>query len=95
MDKNDNMDGGNSACGNEIIKGKPSRVWCTIERIKQHHENHKHKSFYLTPSLLSDFTCNHRYELKLDLLEFEKFCKEKLHARKEKKMAHVKPYERM
>ncbi len=75
MDKNDNMDGGNSACGNEIIKGKPSRVWCTIERIKQHHENHKHESICLTPSLLLDFTCNPKHKLKLDLWESKKFCK--------------------
>jgi hypothetical protein len=46
-------------------------------------------------TLLLDFTCNHRHELKLNLLEFEKFCKEKLQAKKEKKMARVKPYERM
>jgi hypothetical protein len=31
----------------------------------------------------------------LDLWEFKKFHKEKLHAKKEKKMARVKPYEIM
>jgi len=55
----------------EITKGKPSGVWCTIERIKQHHENYKHKSFWLNPSLVLDFTCNHRHELELDLWKFE------------------------
>jgi hypothetical protein len=31
----------------------------------------------------------------LDFWESKKFCKEKLHAKKEKKMAHVKPHEKM
>jgi hypothetical protein len=79
----------------EITKGKLSQVWCTIERVKQHHEDHKHESFRLTPSLLLDFTSNPRHELGLDLWEYEKLCKEKLHARKENKMTCVKPYERM
>jgi hypothetical protein len=79
----------------EITRGKPSQVWCTIGHIKQHHENHKHKSFCLTPSLLLDFICNFKHKLKLDLWEFEKFHKEKLQAKKEKTMAHVKPYKRM
>ncbi len=64
----------------EITKGKPSQVWCTIERVKQHHEDHKDESFCLTPSLLLDITCNPRHELKLDLWEFEKIRKEKLQA---------------
>jgi hypothetical protein len=76
----------------EIIKGKPSRVGCTIQRVKQHHEDHKHESFCLTPSLFLDVTCNPRYQLKIDLWEFEKIRKENLQARKEKKMARVKPY---
>jgi len=79
----------------EIIRSKPSQVWCTIECIKQHHEIHKHESLCLTPSLLLDFTCNFRDELKLDLWEFQKFHKEKLQTRKEKKMARVKPYEKI
>jgi hypothetical protein len=78
----------------EITKGKPCRVGCTIQRVKQHHEDHKHESFYLTPSLLLDITCNPRHELELDLWESEKIRKEKLQARKEKKMARVKPYEK-
>jgi hypothetical protein len=68
----------------KIMRGKPNQVWCTIERIKHHHENHKHESFYLTPSLFLDFTCNFKHELKLDLWKFENFHKEKLHARKKK-----------
>jgi len=79
----------------EITRGKPSRVWCTIGHVKQHHEDHKHESFCLTSSLLSDIICNPRHELKLDLWEYEKICKGKLQARKEKKMARVKPYEKM
>jgi len=79
----------------EITKGKPNRVWCTIGRVKKHHEDHKHKSFYCIPSLLLDITCNPRHELKLDLWEFEKIHKEKLQAKKEKKMTCVKPYEKM
>ncbi len=79
----------------EIMKGKPSQIWCTIGHVKQHHEDHKHESFYLTPSLLLDITCNPRHELKLDLWESEKIRKRKLQARKEKKMARVKPYEKM
>ncbi len=78
----------------EITRGKPSRVWCTIGRVK-HHEDHKHKSLCLTPSLLLDITCNPRHELKLDLWESEKIRKGKLQARKEKKMTCVKPYEKM
>jgi hypothetical protein len=78
----------------EITKGKPSRVRCTIQRMKQHHEDHKHKSFYLTPSLLLDVTCNRRHQLESDLWESKKIRKEKLQARKEKKMARVKPYEK-
>ncbi len=77
----------------EITKGKPCRVGCTIQRMK-HHEDHKHESFYLTPSLLLDITYNPRRELELDLWESEKIRKEKLQARKEKKMARVKPYEK-
>jgi hypothetical protein len=77
----------------EITKGKPNRIWCTIECIKQHHENHKHKSLCLNPSLLLDFTCNPKHELKLDFWKSKKFYKEKVHAKKEKKMAHVKSYE--
>jgi hypothetical protein len=66
-----------------------------IGRVMQHHEDHKHESFYLMPSLLLDFTCNPKYELELDLWESEKLRKEKLHAKKEKKMACVKPYEKI
>jgi hypothetical protein len=62
----------------EITKGKPSRIWCTIERVKQHHEDHKHVSLCLTPSLLLNFICNPRHELELDLWEFIKLRKEKL-----------------
>ncbi len=69
----------------KITRAKLSQVWCTIECIKQHHEDHKHESLCLTPSLFLDFTCNHNHELKLDLWEFKKFCKEKLWARKGKK----------
>jgi hypothetical protein len=79
----------------EITRSKPSRVWCTIEHVKQHHEDHKHKSFCLTPSLILDFIYNRRHELELDLWESEKFRKKKLHVKKEKKMAHFKPYEIM
>jgi len=79
----------------EITKGKPRRVGCMIQRVKQHHEDHKHKLFFLTPSLLLDITCNPKHELELDLWESEKIRKEKLQARKEKKMARVKPYEKM
>ncbi|CAK9209717.1 unnamed protein product [Sphagnum troendelagicum] len=79
----------------EITNGKPCRVGCMIQRVKQHHEDHKHESFFLTPSLLLDVTCNPRYALESDLWESEKIRKEKLQARKEKKMARVKPYERL
>ncbi len=47
----------------EITKGKLSRVGCTIQRVKQHYEDHKHESFCLTPSFLLDITCNPRHEL--------------------------------
>jgi len=73
----------------EITRGKPSRVWCTIGRVKQHHEDHKHESLCL------DITCNPRHELELILWESEKIRKEKLQTRKEKKMARVKPYDKM
>jgi len=66
----------------EITKGKPSRVWCTIGCVKQHHEDHKHESLCLTSSLLLDITYNPRHELKLDLWESEKIRKEKLQERK-------------
>ncbi len=79
----------------EITKGKPCRVGCTIQRMKQHHEDHKHESFCLTPNLLLDITCNRKHELELDLWESKKIRKEKLQARNGKKMAHVKPYEKM
>jgi hypothetical protein len=49
----------------------------------------------LTPSLILDITCNLKHELELDLWEFEKIHKEKLQARKEKKMAQFKPDEIM
>jgi hypothetical protein len=78
-----------------ITKGKPCRVGCTIQRVKQHYEDHKNESFCLTPSLLLDITCNPRHELELDLWEFKRIRKEKLQARKGKKMARVKPYEKM
>jgi len=64
--------------GMEITINKLNWVLCTIKCIKQHHEDHKHESFYLTQSLLLDFTCNPRHKLKLYLWKFEKFCKEKL-----------------
>jgi hypothetical protein len=79
----------------KITKGKLSRVWCTIKCVKQHHEDHKHESLCLTPSLLLDITCNPRHGLELDLWESVKIRKEKLQAKKEKKMARVKPYEKM
>ncbi len=78
-----------------ITKGKLCQVGCTIQRVKQHYEDHKHESFSLTPSLLLDITCNPRHELELDLWELEMIRKEKLQARKGKKMARVKPYEKM
>ncbi len=74
----------------EITKGKPSRVGCTIQRVKQHLEDHKHELFLLTPSLLLDITCNPRHELESDLRESEKIRKEKLQARKEKKIQHLR-----
>jgi hypothetical protein len=49
----------------------------------------------LTPSLLLDITCNFKHGLELDLWESEKICKEKLQVKKEKKLASVKPYEKM
>ncbi|CAK9220349.1 unnamed protein product [Sphagnum troendelagicum] len=79
----------------EIMGGKPGRVEYTIQRVKQHHGDHKHESFFLTPSLLLDLTCNPRHELELDLWESEKIRREKLQARKGKRMARVKPYEKM
>jgi hypothetical protein len=79
----------------EITRGKPSRIWYTIGRVKQYHENHKHESLCLTPNLLLDIICNLKDELKLDLWESEKIRKEKLQARKEKKMTRVKPYEKL
>jgi hypothetical protein len=51
----------------EITKGKPRRVGCMIQCVKQHHEDHKHESFCLTSSLLLDITCNPKHELELDL----------------------------
>ncbi len=78
----------------EITKGKPCRVGYTIQCVKQHHEDHKHESFYLTPSLVLDITYNPRHELKLNLWESKKIPKKKLQARKGKKMARVKPYEK-
>jgi len=62
----------------EITKGKPCRIGCTIQRMKQHHENHKHESLYLTPSLLLDITCNPRHELELDLWKSKKIRKKTL-----------------
>jgi len=79
----------------KIMGGKLNQVWCTIEYIKQHHEDHKHDSLCLTLSLFLDITCNPRHKLELDLWEYEKFCKKTLHVRKGKKMACVKPYEIM
>ncbi len=78
----------------EIMKVKPCRVGCTIQCVKEHHEDHKHESLCLTFTLFLDITCNTRHELELDLWESEKIHKEKLQARKGKKMAHVKPYEK-
>ncbi len=34
----------------EITKGKASGIWCTIEHIKEHHEDHKHES-YVSPQV--------------------------------------------
>jgi hypothetical protein len=79
----------------EITRSKLNRIWCTIKHINQHHQDHKQKSFCLTLSLFLDFTCNFRHKLKLDLWKSKKFHKEKLQARKEKKMTHDKPYEKM
>jgi hypothetical protein len=62
----------------EITRGKLSQIWCTIEHIKQHHEDYKHKSLCLTPSLFLDFTYNPRHKLELDFWEFEKHYKQKL-----------------
>jgi hypothetical protein len=62
----------------EITRGKPNQIWCTIKRIKQHHEDHKHESLCLIPNLLLDFICNLKHELKLDLWDFENFHKKKL-----------------
>ncbi len=62
--------------------------------MKQHHEDHKHELFLLTPSLLLDVTCNPRHQLESDLWESEKIRKEELQAKKGKKMARVKPYEK-
>ncbi len=62
----------------EITRGKPNRVWCTIGCVKQHHEDHKHESFCLTPNLFLDITCNPKHELKLDLWESENIRKGKL-----------------
>jgi hypothetical protein len=68
----------------EIMRSKPSQIWCTIEHIKQHHEDHKHESFYLIPNLFLDFICNPKHELKLDLWESKQFRKEKTTCKKGK-----------
>jgi hypothetical protein len=39
----------------DITRGKPNRVWCMIERKKQHHEDHKHESFLFDPNLASGY----------------------------------------
>jgi len=52
--------------------------------VKQHHEEHKHESFCLTPSLLLDITCNPRHELEMDLWESKKIRKKKLQEKKGK-----------
>jgi hypothetical protein len=72
----------------EIMRCKPSRVWCTIQCVKQHHEDYKHESLCLTPSLPLDITCNPRHELELDLWEFEKLHK-KTTSKKGKRKWHV------
>jgi len=57
--------------------------------VKQHHEEHKHESFCLTPSLLLDITCNPRHELEMDLWESKKIRKKKLQEKKRKRKWHV------
>jgi hypothetical protein len=79
----------------KIMRNKPNRVWCTIEYIIQHHENHKHESLCLTPSLFLDITCNLRHKLKLDLWDMKSFTKKITCKERKKKMACVKPYEKM
>jgi hypothetical protein len=77
----------------EITRGKSRQIWCTIERIKQHHEDHKHKSFSLTPSLLLDFTYNLKHEIRF--VRVSKVSQRKVISKKGEKMACVKPYEKM
>jgi hypothetical protein len=79
----------------EITRGKLNWIWRTIGRVKHHRKEHKHESFCLTPSLLLNIIYNPRHELELDLWKSEKIHKKKLKARKENKMAHVKPHENM
>jgi hypothetical protein len=78
MDGSGHMGGGDSTCGNGNYKRQACQVGCTIQCVKQHHEDHKHESLCLTPSLLLDITYNPRHELEMDLYEFEKIRKEKL-----------------
>jgi hypothetical protein len=86
------MGGGDSGCGNGNYKKQAKSNLVRNWMHKTASWNHKHESLCLTPSLLLDYNLKH--ELELDLWESKKLHKEKLHARKEKKMARVKPYEK-
>ncbi len=87
MDGSGHMGGGDSTFGNGDYERQAIA-------LKQYHEDHKHESLCLTLGWLLDITCNPRHELELDLWESKKIRKEKLQARKGKKMACVKPYEK-
>jgi hypothetical protein len=79
----------------KIMGSKVNQVWCTIEYIKQHHEYHKHESLCLTTSLFLDITCNIRHKFRIRFVGIRKVSPKKLHAKKGKKIACVKPYERI
>jgi hypothetical protein len=64
MDKSDNMGWGDSACGNgnHKMQVKSNFVHNWMHKITSWIP--KKESFYLTPSLLLDFECNIKHELK-------------------------------
>ncbi len=58
--------------------------------MKQHHEDHKHELFLLTPSLLFFVTCNPRQQLESDLWESKKIRKEKLGSQRKENLGSTR-----
>jgi hypothetical protein len=91
MDESGHMGGANSTCGNWDYERQAMSSWVHDSTRKATSWSPQTQVIIFNPKLAFGYYLHPRHELESYLRESEKIHKEKLRARKEKKMARVKP----